>query len=110
MRCIDFNGYCRSCALPFFLLLHAASKKNTAKDVRRSVNEIKVRNIQKNAGRLKSGISEKDRQKGEKLVLHLTRVRKTREILKNKLSRAKEEEKRLLNGLKNIGQPEIFGV
>jgi len=61
-------------------------------------------------GKLKSGISEKDRKKGEKLVLQLTTIRKTREILENKLSKAKEEEKRLLKELKNIGQPELFGV
>lgn len=55
-------------------------------------------------------ISDKDRKKGEKLALQLNTLRKTRDILENKLKKAKEEEKRLLKELKNIGQPELFGV
>jgi len=58
----------------------------------------------------KSEISEKDRKRGEKLVLQLSTVRKTRDLLEEKLRKTKEEEKRLLKELKNIGQPELFGI
>lgn len=55
-------------------------------------------------------LSEKDRQRGEKLALQLKTIRQTQAMLEKKLASTKEEESRIVKELKTIGQTELFGV